>query len=133
MPPPSPAASPDAAIARWIDVFNGNDADALTALYTSDASLHGTSRPALYRGHGAIRAYFAPLPGSGTRVAPGERHVAMEGDALATGVGFYDFTVLRDGQPVPSPARFTFVLRKTDGDWLITHHHSSSLPPAPAG
>jgi hypothetical protein len=42
--------------------------------------------------------------------------------------GFYEFTAIRDGKPVPTPARFTMIVAKRGGEWLILHHHSSRRP-----
>jgi hypothetical protein len=39
--------------------------------------------------------------------------------------GFYVFTRVKEGKPVPAPARFSMLLFKHDGEWLIAHHHSS--------
>ena len=38
---------------------------------------------------------------------------------------FCEFTRMTDGKPVPALARFTVLLIKTDGQWLIAHQHSS--------
>jgi hypothetical protein len=42
--------------------------------------------------------------------------------------GFYEFTRMLDGKPVPAPARFSIAVVKRDSDWLIAHHHSSMRP-----
>ena len=42
---------------------------------------------------------------------------------------YFTFTAMRNGQPDPRPARFTYRLR--DGRGLIVDHHSSSVPAAP--
>jgi len=38
--------------------------------------------------------------------------------------GFYTFTRMVDGKPVPGPSRFTLVTKRGD-EWRIAHHHSS--------
>jgi hypothetical protein len=58
----------------------------------------------------------------------GERRTVGLSDGAVLGTGFYEFTRMQDGQPVPTPARFTMVLVKRDGNWLIAHHHSSQRP-----
>jgi hypothetical protein len=46
-------------------------------------------------------------------------------DNAVVATGFYLFTRMSDGKPVPGPARFTMLLTKVDGQWLIAHQHSS--------
>ena len=47
---------------------------------------------------------------------------------LALAAGFYTFTDVTNGEPVTRPSRFSFVLRLTDNEWLLTQHHSSRVP-----
>ena len=49
----------------------------------------------------------------------------MVNDNAVVVTGFYQFTRMSDGKPVPAPARFTVLLTKVDGHWLIAHQHSS--------
>jgi hypothetical protein len=39
--------------------------------------------------------------------------------------GFYEFTRMQEGKPVPFPARYTMLITKRGGEWRIMHHHSS--------
>ncbi len=39
--------------------------------------------------------------------------------------GVYRFTRMSEGKAVPAPARFTVLLTKVNGQWLIAHQHSS--------
>ena len=100
---------------------------AVVKLYAPDGLLHGTSSPTLNVGTSAISEYFKTLPGSGTKVTIGDRHMVALGDAAAMGVGFYK---VKSAEGATRPARFTFVVVKRGADWLIAHHHSSVLPPA---
>jgi hypothetical protein len=52
-------------------------------------------------------------------------------DTAVLGTGFYEFTAMRDGKPVPSPSRFTMIVVKRGADWMIAHHHSSRRPEPP--
>jgi uncharacterized protein (TIGR02246 family) len=126
-----PAEDASAVIDRWATAFNANDADAVLKLYASDALLLGTVSPILSEGTDPIRAYFARLPGSGTKVVIGERRIVVLSGQAVLGTGFYEFTRMQDGKPVPTPARFTMVLVERDGAWLIAHHHSSQRPNPP--
>ena len=126
-----PAEDASAVIDRWAAAISANDANAVVKLYTSDALLHGLSSPKLHAGSEAIRAYFGAAPESGKKVTIGERHMVVLADAAVMGVGLYQFDLLQNGTRVPRSARFTFVVVKRGADWLIAHHHSSLLPPAP--
>lgn len=123
-----PAEDASAVIDRWAAAFSANDADAVLTLYTPDAILLGTVAPNIDQGTASIRAYFSRLPGSGNKVVIGERRMAVLGDGAVLGAGFYEFTIVRDGKPTPSPARFSMVIVKRGADWFIAHHHSSQRP-----
>src|SRR5258708_39851147 len=84
-----PAEDASAVIGRWATAFNANDADAVLKLYASDALLLGTVSPILSEGTDPIRAYFARLPGSGTKVVIGERRTVVLSDQAVLGTGFY--------------------------------------------
>jgi hypothetical protein len=45
--------------------------------------------------------------------------------------GLYTFMVGTEGDRTPVEARFSYMWRKIDHVWKITHHHSSALPKAP--
>ncbi len=49
----------------------------------------------------------------------------MVNDNAVVVTGFYEFTRMAEGKPVPAPARFTVLLTKVGGQWLIAHQHSS--------
>ena len=120
-----PAEDANAVIDRWSAAFNANDQEAVVKLYAPDAVLLGTVSPVINEGTEAIRAYFKILPGSGAKSVIGERRTIVLSENAVMGAGFYEFTIMRDGKPVPLPSRFTMVVAKRDGQWLIVHHHSS--------
>ena len=70
--------------------FSANDADAVVKLYASDAILLGTVSPILSEGTEPIRAYFARLPGSGTKLALGERRLVASATAPCSAPGSSD-------------------------------------------
>jgi uncharacterized protein (TIGR02246 family) len=127
----APADEASAVIDRWAATFSANDVESLLKLYADDAIFLGTVSPIIATDPAAIRSYFASLPRSGNSVVIGDRRLVVLGDNAVLAAGFYDFTIMRDGNPVASPARFTFVLVKRDGQWLIRHHHSSARPRPP--
>lgn len=116
----------EAAAQAWSDAFNKCDAARISGLYAADAALWGTVSQALISTPEGIREYFGKVCAS---VAFGEQHIRVHGDS-ATNSGSYTFTLMREGKPVPVPARYTFAYRKVGSRWLIVDHHSS-LRPAP--
>jgi uncharacterized protein (TIGR02246 family) len=125
-----PAEDASTVIDRWAAAFSANDLDAVVKLYAPDAILLGTVSPILAEGTEPIRAYFAKFPGSGNKVVIGEQRMVILSDGAVLGTGFYEFTAIRDGTPVPTPTRFSMVVMKRGHDWLI-FHHSSQRPKPP--
>jgi len=96
--------------------------------------LWGTRSPTLRDRSATVRDYFNVL-----RTVPpdykgvlGEQRIRFYGD-VAINSGTYTFlnVAVRDGQPINSAARFSFVYRNRDGRWLIVDHHSSAVPTPP--
>jgi hypothetical protein len=86
----------------------------------------------LTEGNDAIRSYFVRVStNSGTTLTMGDRRVIVVNPDTVLVTGFYEFTFRRNGQPVPTPSRFSMLLVRRNGAWLILHHHSSVLPTPP--
>lgn len=120
-----PGAEANALIDRWSAAYSSNDPEAVVKTYRPDAILLGTVSPIMSEGTDAIRAFFAPLKGTGNKNTIGERRTLVLSDHAVLVTGFYEFTRVKEGKTVPSPARFTMLLIKHDDEWLISHHHSS--------
>ena len=120
-----PAEDANAVVERWSVAFNSNDPEAIAKIYTSDAILLGTVSPIISEGTDAIVKYFTPTKGTGNKNKLGDRRTIVLGDNAAVVTGFYEFTRMQEGKPVPGPARFTMLVVKRDGEWRIAHHHSS--------
>jgi uncharacterized protein (TIGR02246 family) len=120
-----PRQEANAVIDRWSAAYSSNDPEAVVKTYRPDAILLGTASPIMSEGTDAIRAYFARLKGTGNKNTIGERRTLVLSDNAVLVTGFYEFTRVKEGKAVPSPARFTMLLIKHDGEWLISHHHSS--------
>ena len=125
-----PAEEASAVLDRWVAAFNANDPRAVTALYTPDATLLGTSSPVISQGAQQIYDYFERLPRSGSQVRISERHMQVLDDQAVVGTGFYEYEVVQNGRAFLAPARFTMVLVKRGDQWLIAHEHSSQRPSA---
>jgi uncharacterized protein (TIGR02246 family) len=122
-----PAEEANAALDRFSAAYTANDIDALIKLYAPNTILLGTNSPIISEGSDAVRAYFTnlKLAGSGNKNEIQERRTIVINDNAVVVTGFYQFTRMSDGKPVPAPARFTVLLTKADGQWLIAHQHSS--------
>jgi uncharacterized protein (TIGR02246 family) len=120
-----PPEDANAAVDRWSAAYSGNDPETVAGTYWPDAVLLGTVSPVMSEGTEAIRTYFAPLKGSGNKNTIGERRTIVLNDNAVVVAGFYLFTRMVEGKPVPAPSRFTMLLTKRGNDWAIAHHHSS--------
>jgi uncharacterized protein (TIGR02246 family) len=121
-----PAEEADKVIDQWVAAYSANDREALVNLYASDAILLGTTSPVMSEGTEEIRKYFQDLPGSGRKNAIVTRRTIVLDENAVVGTGFYNFARASEGD-VPRPSRFTIVVVKRDGRWVIKHHHSSPL------
>ncbi|MEO7392915.1 MAG: SgcJ/EcaC family oxidoreductase [Ramlibacter sp.] len=119
-----------AVVERWSATYSANDADALVALYTSDAVLLGTVSPVMSEGTAAIQTYFSRLKGSGNKNSIRERRVMVLADDAVMVTGFYDFSNA-ERTPALRPSRYTMLVIQQGKDWRIAHHHSSPLVPPP--
>ena len=126
-----PAEDASAVIDRWAAALSANDANAVAKLYTPDAFVYGITSFKLSAGTEAIREYFKTASESGKKITIGERRMVVLAGETVVGVGIYRFDLIQNGVHVPRSARFTFIFVKRGNDWLIAHHHSSALPPAP--
>lgn len=125
-----PAEEANAVVDRFSAAYSSNDPEAVVKLYTPDAILLGTVSPVISMGTEAIRNYFSMIKDSGNKNAIQERHTIVLGDSAVVVTGFYEFTRMKDGKPVPGPSRFTLLIVKRGGEWQIAHHHSSPhVPP----
>src|ERR1700739_4751852 len=131
-PPSSTWAGPKedayAAVEQWANAFNASDVDKVVASYAPDALLLGTVSPILASNPDEFRKYFASLPTSKTQVKIGDYSAMVVSNEAVLFVGFYEFSRMRDGQLVATPARFSMLAVKRGDRWLLGHHHSSARP-----
>lgn len=126
-----PAEDANAVLEAWSAAYSSNDSEAVVEKYWPDAILLGTVSPVMSVGTDAIRSYFGRLKGSGNKNAILERHVIVLDDTAVVMTGFYVFTRVLEGKPVPGPSRFTMLMMQRGDEWKIAHHHSSPLVKAP--
>src|SRR5689334_1674393 len=122
-----PAEEANAALDRFSAAYTANDVEALVKLYAPNAILLGTNSSIISEGRDAVHAYFTnlKLAGSGNKNEIQERRTIVVNDNAVVVTGFYQFTRMSDGKPTAAPARFTVLLTKVNGRWLIAHQHSS--------
>lgn len=128
-----PTEDANAAIDRWSAAYSANDVEAVVKSYWPEAILLGTKSPVMSTGADAIKKYFTDLKlqGSGNKNVIQERHAIPIDDDAVLITGFYEFTRMQEGKPVPGPSRFTMLVTKRGGEWRIAHHHSSPHAEAP--
>ena len=112
---------------RWNDALQTRDPDAVTGLYSDDATLLPTLSNKVRRNHAEIRDYFAGFLQKKPRGIVNESNVRDFGD-VAIRSGIYTFELTTDGKTSTVPCRFTFVYRNEGGKWKIVEHHSSAMP-----
>jgi uncharacterized protein (TIGR02246 family) len=115
----------NAAVDRWSAAYSANDPEAIANNYWPDAILLGTVSPVMSEGTEAIIKYFTPTKGTGNKNAIDERRTIVIDDDAVVVAGFYTFTRMVEGKPVPAPSRFTMLVTKRGGEWRVAHHHSS--------
>ena len=120
-----PAAEANAVVDQWSAAFTSNDPEAVVQKYWPDAILLGTVSPVISEGTEAIEKYFSPIKVTGNKNAVQERRTIVIDDNAVLVTGFYEFTIMQEGKPVPRPGRFTMLITRRDGEWRIMHHHSS--------
>jgi uncharacterized protein (TIGR02246 family) len=120
-----PAEDANAAVDRWSAAYSANDPEIIAKNYWPDAILLGTVSPVISEGTEAIVTYFTPTKGTGNKNTVDERRTIVVNDNAVVVTGFYTFTRMVDGKPVPSPSRFTMLVTKRGEEWRIAHHHSS--------
>jgi uncharacterized protein (TIGR02246 family) len=120
-----PPQDANAVVDRWSAAYNSNEPEAVVRIYWPDAILLGTVSPVMSEGTEAIRTYFAALKGSGNKNVIGDRRTIVLDENAVVVTGFYEFTRMQDGKPVPAPSRFTMLIVRRGDEWHIAHHHSS--------
>ena len=118
---------------RWNNALKAKDYQKVASLYcTKKLSFLPTVSPKFIRDSEDTQKYFIDflkkLP-EGTITAD---DVQALGDDAYLHSGMYTFMTGPEDNRTPVQARFSYMWRKTDGEWKITHHHSSALPQSPA-
>jgi len=114
---------------NWVEAYNSRDAARIAALYAPDAVFWGTRSSTIATRPEQILQYFTEsAQNRNLRVAIDDRRVRLLEHGGAVVAGSYTLKDVKDGQEVSTPGRFSFVLEKRGGQWVILHHHSSRMP-----
>jgi uncharacterized protein (TIGR02246 family) len=114
----------------WNDALDTLDADLVAKRYSNNAVLLPTVSDTPRTDTAMIKNYFENFLKLKPQGEILESHVLV-GDNWCKDVGIYEFTMGIDGSKVK--ARYSFVYVYEDGEWKISHHHSSAMPEAKIG
>jgi len=108
----------------WNDALKTGNPDKVTQRYAKDGVLLPTLSDVPRNDYASIRDYFVHFleKKPDGKILEGEIYV---GNNWAQDAGIYEFT-FQDGSKVK--ARYSFVYVYEDGNWMISHHHSSLMP-----
>jgi uncharacterized protein (TIGR02246 family) len=109
----------------WNNALATLDADAVAKRYSKEAVLLPTVSDTPRTDYDLIKSYFETF----LKMKPQGEIVSGDikiGNNWAQDAGIYEFTMGADGSKVK--ARYSFVYVFEDGEWKISHHHSSFMP-----
>merc|ERR1719343_844337 len=112
---------------KWNDALATLDPDAVTARYSRNALLLPTVSDQPRDTKELINDYFVGFLKKEPQGVILESNVQI-GTNWCQDAGIYEFTMGADGSKVK--ARYTFAYVYEDGEWKISHHHSSVMPEA---
>lgn len=118
-----------ATLDEFLALFNaGTDVDAIVALFAPNAQFWGTTLPEFGTDHGVIRNYFASAfarrNGAAVTARITDSSIVAVSDDVVTALGRWE--IERAGNI--NRLRFSVVLKRQDGRWLIVQFHSSPRP-----
>jgi uncharacterized protein (TIGR02246 family) len=113
----------------WIDALKSKDAKKVASLYDKkDAILIPTVSSKVRHNQEEIEDYFKYFLKKNPIGKIDEANIRIFGN-IAINSGLYTFSLDDENKNrVNVKARFTFVYKKVDNNWVIIEHHSSVLP-----
>uniref|UniRef100_A0A7R9VN03 Calcium/calmodulin-dependent protein kinase II association-domain domain-containing protein n=1 Tax=Pseudictyota dubia TaxID=2749911 RepID=A0A7R9VN03_9STRA len=109
----------------WNDALATEDAATVASRYSKEAVLLPTVSDVPRTSNALITDYFKAFCQKKPQGTILESNVII-GTNWAQDAGIYEFTMGADGSKVK--ARYTFIYVFEDGQWKISHHHSSMMP-----
>lgn len=118
---------------NWVEAMTcpKNDVHRVLDLYHEDAVLLPTFSPTICTNHEQLNTYFKNLITLPTLSVITNEIISTECNKVIVNSGIYTFQYKSGERLVTVPARFSFVYKKFDDQWLIINHHSSVLPVQP--
>jgi uncharacterized protein (TIGR02246 family) len=115
---------------QWTKAFTDSDVDGIVKLYAPDVLFLGTGSKTVVTKPEDIRTYFeqALLRNRPRGATLGDHTVMVVSDTVVVVTGLDTVTGVRDGTPISSNGRVTFVVAKRGSDWQIVHFHRSAMP-----
>jgi len=117
---------------KWAQAMQSRVPENVLRYYHPDGLLWGTLSPVVRHGHRAISEYFVKfLQWEDLKCEFSKEGIIRVHDDFAFYSGSYVFSWKVSGKTAIVPARFSFVYKKENGEWLIMEHHSSLFPEQP--
>ena len=122
------------AMARWLQVIQGKDAQSIATFYTDDAVLMAPGQP-MVSGREAVRQFWqsaVDMPEMRLSLKPQQIEFSNGGD-LAVDRGSYRFSGKRGAQTLQEAGKYVIVWKKVGGAWKVAADiWNSDTPPSPA-
>lgn len=112
-----------ALLTQWQLAFKRRDAQAIAALFATDALFQGLS-PTLLKGRDAIQDYYENVPPNVQAQIANMTSMALTSD---TASGFADVTFSNIAGQASKPVRLSITAQRCDEQWLIKTYHVSPL------
>jgi uncharacterized protein (TIGR02246 family) len=123
----------EAQFQRFNEAWATGNPDTVTALFTRNAVLLPTVSNTPRTDHASIRDYFVGFLRSAPVGQIDTSTVKIDCNAAARlGTWTVTLTDPATGAKTPVKARYSFIYRYENGQWLIDHLHSSMMPEAAA-
>ena len=112
---------------NWIKAFTALDFESMSSLYWKSPKATEFSPDVFSQGYdtilGGMKEFFSPESPHKSKWSDDDEQVIMLSDNVAIIIGYHDLVNVADQSK--SRHRFTRVVQKIGGKWLIVHNHES--------
>jgi hypothetical protein len=116
---------------KWAQAIESRFPENVLRMYHPDGALWGTLAQEFRFGHQEIFGYFVNFLNKEDLKCEFKDGYVRLYEEFAFYSGSYEFTWNFADKIVVLPARFSFVYKREEGNWLILEHHSSMFPDKP--